>query len=653
MSTVFWAGPRDEPDRIRLVAAVASGAEAVLYKAALDLATGPIDVAVKMLHPGHLADLSAWSTRWLKQMDLIHRVRLPGLVALREGFLGPLPHSAGEADPDTTTLYMVMDWVDGVPLGVWRDNVDPRNAEQLLMTLVPVAAALDVLHSGAATDGIPVVHRDVKPSNILIGRDGEAVLVDIGTVRGLKEGLETGDVVGTPGYIAPEVKKRGVYGPHADRYSLGAVAYFLITGQEPPEDASIGQLREALLAAPVVDGRSEIANHVLAMLNADPTMRPQNLANWVAQLRRSSLSILPGEIVIAPRAPQRLPPRMQHGTDRSRLLRRGILAVTATAVIALTAATSFFWAGSDHARRHASTTTPVVTSSSSTASIPPAPGPTSPPLPSVGIPDSVLRTLIPVGDVVISQQPFRMDTSAVPQVAVIARSAQPMRPETMVPEYSEDLIVIGWNPLHSGWATLFDLNKVRAPSLMTPSEVIENRPLLGSSGLLLPPTEPSVGMEVAGIADQAGGGRDLVFWTDEQGASRDELLVGVVSLRASKLYLRWSFSANAGIEPPTIFGTGPNQDLSVNYTWHTWGDAMCCSGVQKFFVVGFPANGGTGVMVLSDDRAYLGVVVQAPPIDNLHTLRVADIVPGSPASGHLSIGDTIVRVEPSILSPPP
>jgi serine/threonine protein kinase len=284
---------------------VASGAEGVVYRGFVDLASGAVEVAVKMLQPGHLANLGEWTNRWRDQVELLKQVEIPGLVAVRGGFVGSLPHPKGHVDVSTASLYLVMDWVEGVSLDRWARSVEVAEPDQLLLALVPVAAALDLLHSGAATAGHPVVHRDVKPANILIRPGGDTVLVDVGSVRGLIDEPGRSGVVGTPGYIAPEVRADARYSPAADRYSLGAVAFALLTGTEPPPEGGTEELGRRLLAAPLLQGRADLVDHVLAMLDPLPERRPTGLANWVAQLRRSSLVALPGEVALAPRAPGR------------------------------------------------------------------------------------------------------------------------------------------------------------------------------------------------------------------------------------------------------------------------------------------------------------------------------------------------------------
>ncbi len=302
-------GPPEEPDRIRLGPAVGGGAEGVLYRAYHDGAETTMALAVKMLQPGHLDRLDEWTARWRTHVELLGRVMIPGLVRVRGGFVGPLPHPPGLADSTTASLYLLMDWVEGTPLDRWARTTTVTEPEQLLLTLVPVAAALDILHSGTSSRGVPLVHRDVKPANILIRPGGDTVLVDIGALRGLGGVGRHSGVVGTPGYLAPEVRREGRYSPASDRYALGAVAYFLLTGEQPPEAATSSDLAERFKAAPLVAERHELADHVLAMLSDDPDQRPALLGNWVAQLRRSSLFPAPAELPLPDRAPGRHPRR--------------------------------------------------------------------------------------------------------------------------------------------------------------------------------------------------------------------------------------------------------------------------------------------------------------------------------------------------------
>src|SRR4051812_11486228 len=113
MMRELFVGPSQDPDRIRLGPAVASGAEGILYRGFIDRTTEALPVAVKMLHPDHLDRLADWVARWREQVELLRSVAVPGLVSVRTGFVGSLPHPPGDSVRGRPTLYLVMDWIDG------------------------------------------------------------------------------------------------------------------------------------------------------------------------------------------------------------------------------------------------------------------------------------------------------------------------------------------------------------------------------------------------------------------------------------------------------------------------------------------------------------------------------------------------------------
>jgi serine/threonine protein kinase/pimeloyl-ACP methyl ester carboxylesterase len=314
----FSVGPDADPDRYVLGTAVGSGAEGILYRGSITTSNGvTLDVAIKMLQPRFLSRVEDWHTRWTEQVELLRSLQVPGVVAVRDGFLGPLPHLMGYSG-EGKTLYLVMNWVEGQSLDEWirhRRSDDPVDD---LKVLLPVASALDLMHSGRATGGVPVIHRDVKPSNILVADNG-TVLVDFGLTRGLPQGQHLSGVVGTPGYLAPESSNEGTYTPASDRYALGAVAHFVITRSEPPIIHQVSVLRDLLTSAPSLRDRPEVIEHILAMLSTDPAKRPTGLANWIGQLRRSSLES--GPDLLNPPAPRRHPAEMLVDSPKSR--RRG------------------------------------------------------------------------------------------------------------------------------------------------------------------------------------------------------------------------------------------------------------------------------------------------------------------------------------------
>ncbi len=328
----YGVGPAKDPDRYRVGDPVGSGAEGILYRGTLTTDDGVIlPVAVKMLHPRFGDRISEWQRRWREQVELLRSLHVQGVVGVRDGFAGPLPHPIGDPPPATETLYLVMNWVEGEPLDEWVWHHPERDALDVLKRLLAVATALDLMHAGGLTGGVPVLHRDVKPANILL-TDAASVLVDFGMVRSLNPSAPPAGVAGTPGYIAPEVAERGEWTPAADRYALGGVVYFVLTGEDPPHRPDIGDLRAALLNAPAVGGRLDVVERVLTMLHPDPGVRPEPAANWLAQVRRSSLSI--AECTLPPLAPTATtPPRLRRLPTVAVALATAIVGAVAVGVL--------------------------------------------------------------------------------------------------------------------------------------------------------------------------------------------------------------------------------------------------------------------------------------------------------------------------------
>ncbi|MGH9123214.1 MAG: protein kinase domain-containing protein [Acidimicrobiales bacterium] len=306
----FRVGPFDDPDRYEIGEPVEAGAEGILYRGRVVTPTSrlSLSVAVKALQPAYSSRIDQWAARWRDQVELLRSLQIPGLVGVREGFVGPLPHLEG-APVAGRNLYLVMNWVEGEALDHWalhHRGIDVRNALKLLL---PVAVAVDTMHGGQLTGSVPVVHRDIKPANILIGQNG-SVLVDFGLTKGLSIGHPVGRA-GTPGYIAPEVVAGGGYTPAADRYAFGATVFFLLTGRHPPTSPKPQELRQLLEKSPLGGASQgttippELVDRVVTMLDPDPLRRPGALANWIAQLRQSSLDDEVLTVRLAPPAPAR------------------------------------------------------------------------------------------------------------------------------------------------------------------------------------------------------------------------------------------------------------------------------------------------------------------------------------------------------------
>lgn len=199
-----------------------------------------------------------------------------------------LAHGHEERQGDVVFL-LGKEYVPGETLAerVAREPLDVRGAAAIAAAIAEVLAAV---HGRIP----PVVHRDVKPSNVVLREDGGVSLIDFGAVTDPGRFAEGGStIVGTFGYIAPE-QVVGDAGPAADLYALGATLLFALTGRDP---ASLP--REGLrVAVAQVLPEGPMARLIAQLLEPDPRQRPPS-----AEAVRARLVALAGAPPVAPDAP--------------------------------------------------------------------------------------------------------------------------------------------------------------------------------------------------------------------------------------------------------------------------------------------------------------------------------------------------------------
>lgn len=172
--------------------------------------------------------------------------------------------------------FLIMEYVDSESLAdLYRERktMDPL---ELLPILVQVARGLYVAHSHG------IIHRDVKPANIMVSQDGEVKITDFGVSYSTNQAQITQDgmVVGTAQYISPEQAQGNTATPQSDIYSLGVVAYEGLAGQRPftgatPVDIAAAHVNDAPPPLPTyVD--VQLAQFVMSMLSKDPRDRPKD-----------------------------------------------------------------------------------------------------------------------------------------------------------------------------------------------------------------------------------------------------------------------------------------------------------------------------------------------------------------------------------------
>ncbi len=214
-------------------------------------------IALKTIKP--VADSAeqreAWERRFLIEAQAAARLSHPAIVVV---------YDVGR-DPDTDILYIALEYLDGQSLAQRSGPGRPLPWRDTLRIVSQVAEGLHHAH----TQG--VIHRDIKPANVMVVPSGDAKILDFGVAR-LDEGSLTnpGDLCGTPLYMSPEQASGHALDARSDIFSLGAVAWTLLTGQSPFEAPTVSAILMRVMhkspAAPseIVPGIPRHVDEILA-----------------------------------------------------------------------------------------------------------------------------------------------------------------------------------------------------------------------------------------------------------------------------------------------------------------------------------------------------------------------------------------------------
>lgn len=180
-------------------------------------------VTLKVLHPRHAADHKAYEL-FEREAAVLRELRHPAI---------PLIHTTFRAEWEgADAAFLVMEYIEGASLAELIAARRHFELAEVLNLFVELLGVLDYLHTRVP----PVLHRDIKPTNLIIRPDGSPTLVDFGAVRNVfRQPDEDGStIVGTHGYM-PYEQYMGQASPASDLYALGATFLHLLTGRAPPE----------------------------------------------------------------------------------------------------------------------------------------------------------------------------------------------------------------------------------------------------------------------------------------------------------------------------------------------------------------------------------------------------------------------------------
>lgn len=262
--------------RYKLVERMAIGGMGEVWRAT-DLRSGRA-VAAKILRPEFAGD-EIFLSRLRAEAANSRGLRHPNLAVVLD---------SGERDGSG---WIIMELVQGRPLSDILAEKGVMAPAEILPILAQVARALQVVHDAR------VVHRDVKPSNILINREGLAKLTDFGISTGVHQRplTATGMVMGTAQYLSPEQAMGHMATPAGDLYALGIIAYESLVGSRPFTGATQVDIAFAHVNQPVPsmpdDISPEVQGIVLDLLAKDPAARPHSAREVARRLDRAVIHL--------------------------------------------------------------------------------------------------------------------------------------------------------------------------------------------------------------------------------------------------------------------------------------------------------------------------------------------------------------------------
>jgi len=199
-------------ERYLINAFVASGGMASVYRAE-DTVLERV-VALKIIHP-HLATDKNFVDKFRREAKMAASLSHPNLV------------NVFDQGTDKQAIFLVMEYVPGINLRHALNDFGSLSPKRALEILEPLTAGLAAAHAAG------ILHRDLKPENVFLSDNGSVKLGDFGLAREITSHTQTGSLVGTAAYLSPELVMRGQADARSDVYSLGVMAFEMLTGKQP------------------------------------------------------------------------------------------------------------------------------------------------------------------------------------------------------------------------------------------------------------------------------------------------------------------------------------------------------------------------------------------------------------------------------------
>jgi serine/threonine-protein kinase len=312
--------------RYQLIRHMAAGGMATIYEA-LDTRLDR-KVAVKIMHP-HLAQDEQFVERFIREAKASAALSHPNIVSVQD---------QGWNQNGTPAVFLVMELVEGHTLREYLNEQGALSVASGIQFLLPVLSALSAAHK------LGIVHRDIKPDNILISKEGRIKIADFGLAKGPLLGTtmtaESSIVLGSVSYLSPEQVQRGIADARSDVYSAAITAFEIFTGEKPfsgDEPIQIAYMhvndRVPLMSTKRPGIPPELDQLIHRATNSDPDARPRDAGEFHQALSVIAQALDPNQRQLSleldiPIAPMRPASKKPSRRERARIEKEKTVALS-------------------------------------------------------------------------------------------------------------------------------------------------------------------------------------------------------------------------------------------------------------------------------------------------------------------------------------
>lgn len=321
--------------RYEIISELGRGAMGAVFRARDPRIDRIVAIKTIAVPSGDAGIMEEYRQRFYREAQAAGRLSHPGIVTIFDA----------DEDHAGNTPFIVMEFVDGKPLDQFIAAAPEGRLDRhaTIVLVHQIAAALDYAHAHG------IVHRDIKPANILLTSEGQVKIADFGIAKlSAVEATLPGYLLGTPAYMSPEQLNGKPVDGRSDLFSLGVIAYWLLTGQKPFTGESITEVsiqiatKEPRAASQTAPGLSTDFDQVLARaLAKDPAQRYPSGKDFAADLQDVNAGRAPrsqAKTVIMPAPSDRtiaMDPAEQPGKSSGRNFKARWLFLAATLLVLL------------------------------------------------------------------------------------------------------------------------------------------------------------------------------------------------------------------------------------------------------------------------------------------------------------------------------